>query len=560
MHIQGVYFMGKQDRLVDGGLLSAEKLSVIEAQARRQKRDFWDVICEDEFTAGFPDNDLAAEIERLFGIESFIPGGGNRPDMAAVNLLDAGFASRHMLLPVKIEGNRLSAALADPFNQSALEELELIVPYMITPLYTPWPALKLLLDTYYGKRLRGDMSNQFRTEHEAEYKLEPDDDIGGAPSVKIMDSIIDAAILKNASDIHLEPHKDDVRVRFRIDGLLTEFERIDRQIHQTLISRLKVMGGMDISEKRLPQDGRFIDTKKDIKIDFRLSTVPTIFGEKAVIRLLYEKTALMDKTELGFSSEALASLNKLFNSSHGAILLTGPTGSGKSTTMAAFLRELNTGDTNITTIEDPVENVIPGINQININPKAGFNFPDALRSILRQDPDIIMVGEIREPDTAKLAINSALTGHLVLSTLHTNDAVSAIYRLIDMNVADYLVYAAIRGVISQRLVRRLCPKCKRETPIGRPDGIISGLAADTPVYESAGCHACDFTGYSGRFAIYEIFIPDAQLLGMFSEKKSYEDIKAHLAREGMKTLWDCGLLNVINGNTSFAEIRSKVLE
>lgn len=541
------------------GIITQEKLTSIEDRMSKTKLLFWEVVYEDEDLG----NSLAGFIENRFGIGSFFCGQKIKPDEYAVNLINAHFAFKHMLIPIKISNGELYVAFADPFSLKAYEELELLVQFKIVPLYSPWPDIRILLDTYYGKRRRTDMTELYLSDGRDTVREDlssQEEDIQNAPSVKMIDSIIDMAILKNASDIHLEPHQEDVRIRFRVDGRLIEFERVSLHLHTALVSRLKVMGGMDISERRIPQDGRFIDNRSGIKIDFRLSTVPTLFGEKAVIRLLYGKISFTDKKELGFSDSALLTLERLLRNTHGAILLTGPTGSGKSTTMAAFLRELNTGDNNIITIEDPVENVIPGINQININQKTGFTFAYALRSILRQDPDIIMVGEIRDSETARLAIRSALTGHLVLSTLHTNDALSAIYRLIDMEVADYLVYSAVKGVISQRLVRRLCPKCRRKETISSQDALLANLPADTEIYKSIGCPSCGFTGFSGRFAIYEILPVDSKLTRMFSEKRSFEDIKESLKASGMKTLWDCGLESVLNGHTTIAEFCRAVFE
>lgn len=545
--------------MINEDLITAEKLAAIEDRMSKTKRVFWEIVYEDEDVG----NSLAVFIEERFGIRSFFNSQKMKPSDQAVSLIDAHFAFKHMVIPVKISDGELHVAFADPFCLKAYEELELLVQYKIVPLYSPWPDIRILLDTYYGKRSRNDLTNLFLSDSRDTNREElsgHEEDIQNAPSVRMIDSIIDMAILKNASDIHLEPHQEDVRIRFRVDGRLVEFERVSQHLHMALISRLKVMGGMDISEKRIPQDGRFIDNRGGVKIDFRLSTVPTLFGEKAVIRLLYEKTSFIDKKELGFSDSALITLERLLKNTHGAILLTGPTGSGKTTTMAAFLRELNTGDNNIITIEDPVENVIPGINQININQKTGFTFAYALRSILRQDPDIIMVGEIRDSETAKLAIRSALTGHLVLSTLHTNDALSAIYRLIDMDVADYLVYSAVKGIISQRLVRRLCPKCKRKVKISAQEVILTSIPTSSEVYQSVGCPACSFTGFSGRFAIYEILPMDNKLTQMFLEKRSIKDIKEHLLASGMKTLWNCGLESVLNGNTTISEFCRAVFE
>ena len=542
------------DKLIANGFLSGAELDTIYTKMRDEKREFWDVVYDYDHI----ERDFVLLVCDYYGIKPYFYSSENKPDTDATGLITADFAYRNMVVSVRTEEAVAYVALANPANLSALEDLELLLPFRIEPMYSSWTDIKLMLDVCYGKTHRDSMTDLFLGEDRANSIIKRDDGIKDAPAVRLIDSIIDMAILKNASDIHIEPGKEIIVIRFRIDGRLIEYERISVLMHQALVSRLKVMGNMDISKKSVPQDGRFKDIRRDMKIDFRLNSVPALYGEKIAIRLLYEKTILMDKFDLGFSKTDLKTLEKLFRSAHGAVLLTGPTGSGKSTTMSAFLQELNAPDINIITIEDPVENVILGINHININPAVDFTFPNAFNAILRQDPDIIMVGEIREQATAQLAINSALTGHLVLSTLHTNDAVSAIYRLIDMGVSDYLVYAAIRGVVSQRLVRRLCV-CKKQVELGKANAFICGLPSDTLIYEAAGCPLCERTGYKGRFAIYEILVVNDTLLRLFSEKKTYNQIKTHLLQEGMKTLWDCGMENVQNGNTSFAEFTKAVL-
>lgn len=325
---------------------------------------------------------------------------------------------------------------------------------------------------------------------------------------------------------------------------------------EQLISRLKIISGMDISEKRLPQDGSF---KFNEQISFRVSTLPTINGEKAVIRLIYVDNNDLNKNNLGFFEEDLPYIEKLFQNLYGAIIITGPTGSGKTTTLNSFIKDLNTNEVNIVTVEDPVENIIYGVNQININPKINFDFPMALRAILRQDPDIIMLGEIRDSITANIAMRSAITGHLVLTTLHTNDAISSIMRLRDMGIENFMISSAVKGVISQRLVRRLCPHCKKEIKISEADAKIFSLPINTIVYESSGCEFCNNIGYKGRLALYEYFLVDEKIRSLIENKSSYDEIKYYLSEKNFLTLKDNAIKNALLGNTSLREIYKKII-
>jgi type IV pilus assembly protein PilB len=330
-------------------------------------------------------------------------------------------------------------------------------------------------------------------------------DVSSAPAVRLIDSLIETAVLKRASDIHIEPLGSKLRARFRVDGRLVTYNTVDISLHANVISRLKIMGGMDISEKRMPQDGAFSTSVDGQKIDFRLSTLPTTDGEKAVIRLLYDQKTRLKKTELGFFEDDLEKLTSLFTRPFGAIFMTGPTGSGKSTTLNCFLEELNDESKNIIAVEDPVENPITGVSHVNADPHA-LTFAGALRHILRQDPDIIMVGEIRDEETARISISAAITGHVVLSTLHTNDAAGVIERFSDMGIEPYFVAAALNGVVSQRLVRRVCAECATQTTLSEHAAAILKLPPNTPVWHGTGCAHCNFTGYHSRFAIYEYII------------------------------------------------------
>ncbi len=507
-----------------------------------------------------PFDTLAAILQTHYNIPYFdLPEREPQIDASAVALLNYGTAIKYNAIPVSVENGVLYIAMQNPFDIAACDDIYIITGHHVRPLLSKSRDIRLFINKYYSRTQIRSIASEFIIEESLKknpYAL--DDrlkaDISNAPAVKLIDSLIEAAVLYNASDIHIEPYENEVRTRYRIDGVLTEFQTVGVSLLPNIIARIKIMGGMDISEKRLPQDGHFkIDTVR-AKIDFRISTIPAIHGEKAVIRLIYGDGARIGVERLGFLADDLRRLTGLFKSFNGAVLVTGPTGSGKTTTLAGFLNLINTGAVNIVTAEDPVENVIYGVNQININPKTGLTFANALRSILRQDPDVIMIGEIRDEDTAAIAVRAAITGHLVLSTLHTNDAAGAVIRLMDMGVAHYLVTAAIKGIISQRLVRRICPACKKQTPLTGEDVALTALPPDTPVFVGEGCTLCNFTGYRGRFVIYEYVVMDDGLRAFIDSGVSYERLKNYLVSHGFKTIWENAIRNVLDGNTTLTEI------
>jgi type IV pilus assembly protein PilB len=382
-----------------------------------------------------------------------------------------------------------------------------------------------------------------------------------APIVKLVQAIMTQAVADRASDVHIEPGEKDVRVRFRVDGVLHEVMHSPKSIQGGLISRLKVMADMNIAEKRVPQDGRIgmrVGTKQ---LDLRVATLPTVYGEKVVIRILDKSSALLQLSELGFLDQAYQRYEEAFRKPYGAILVTGPTGSGKSTTLYAALNTINSPDRNIITVEDPVEYRLPGINQVQVNPKAGLTFASALRSILRADPDIVLVGEIRDRETAIIGVEAALTGHLVLSTLHTNDAASTPLRMVEMGVEPFLVTSALDCVVAQRLARRLCDKCKEEyqpseaelSEAGWPMEELSGGEWPT-LYRALGCAACGRTGYRGRFALHEVMLITEEIERLIIERRSTEEMQKEAVIQGMLTLRDDGLRKVARGDTCLEEI------
>lgn len=380
------------------------------------------------------------------------------------------------------------------------------------------------------------------------------DDVQAAPAVRLTNSIINQAIATNASDIHIEPFENYVAVRYRVDGVLFESNRIPQSLYSAVSTRIKIMAGMNIAEKRLPQDGRIELETKGRSYDFRVSSLPTVFGEKIVIRVLDRTSFDFTRDKLGFTDSENEIIDKIIRMPYGIVLLTGPTGSGKTTTLYAMLSEVNTPDKNIVTIEDPVEYMLEGINQVQVNTKAGLTFAAGLRSILRQDPDIIMIGEIRDEETAQIAVRAAITGHLVLSTLHTNDAPGAITRLVDMGVEPYLAADAIVAVIAQRLVRKLCPNCRAPYKAEDNDKMILNLDKPVQLYRAVGCPACQNSGYRGRTAIHEVMMVGREHRNIIARGGSAEEIREVAVRQGMVDLYESCRRLVLDGVTTIQEM------
>ena len=434
-------------------------------------------------------------------------------DSSVVGLLGYALSLKYMALPIAKEGNHLTVAMAQPTNTAIISHLTDLTGMYIVPVSFGYEKLRLEINQRLGTKEISRVESQFLVDAIIDQNASlqsPEilEAISATPAVRLVDSLLEFGILNQASDIHIEPFEDFLQIRTRIDGQLQPYKTVDIALVANVLSRLKIMGGLNIAEKRIPQDGHFTLHLNGEKIEFRLSTLPTIFGEKAVIRLLYGQGRYLAKTELGFFDEDLARLNTMFNIPHGAIFITGPTGSGKTTTLTSFMAGLTTMAKNIVTIEDPVENPLPGVNHVNVAP--GLPFAAALRHILRQDPDVIMVGEVRDEETARMAIQAATTGHVVLCTIHTNDLAGVIERLIDMGIEPYLSGAALGGIISQRLVRRICPQCK--TAIPAPDFIAQkfNLPQDATIYTGKGCNHCGQTGYKGRIAIYEYLLIETE--------------------------------------------------
>ena len=480
-----------------------------------------------------------------------------RPDLAAVNLVPVSTARRHSAVPIAFdESGALLVAMANPLDLLALDDLRLLTGHEIRPAVASEDGIQSLL----SRLSRLDDAVQEAVEHEGEDEEEAvalvRETASDSPTVKLVNSIIAQAVDERASDVHLEPYRRGMRVRFRIDGVLQETTTIPARMVAGVVSRAKIMTGMDIAEKRVPQDGRVSLRTGGREIDVRAVTVPSVLGEGVVMRLLDKEQVMLTLDSLGMRDAAREEFEAACRRSYGAVLVTGPTGSGKSTTLYAALNAIRSDERNYITIEDPVEYQLPGINQIQIKPKAGLGFAEGLRSMLRADPDVIMIGEIRDTPTAKIAVESALTGHLVLSTLHTNDAPGALTRLTEMGVEPFLTASAVTCVVAQRLARTLCVECKRRIVL-TPEVLESaGFEVGVPIeaFEAVGCAACGNSGYRGRTGIYEVMPVDDRIRELTIVRASADEIRGAALERGMRLLRDDGLWKVRLGITSLAEI------
>lgn len=480
-------------------------------------------------------------------------------DVAAVALVPAAVCRRHTALPISLEGGVVKIAMSNPGNVVAVDDFRTLTNRHVVPVVATHDDVVAAIDRFCRADseltdLQGSLADAAEVDlNEMGDTIEDD-----APIVRFVNLLISQAIQDRASDIHIEPAEKNLRVRYRIDGVLHETQRASKAITNGVISRLKIMSDIDIAERRKPQDGRLSVTHQGRKIDLRVATLPTVWGEKVVMRILDNTTATLDLEDLGIRPHNLEVYRSSFTKPYGMILVTGPTGSGKSTTLYATLNQVSNPAINVITVEDPVEYRIPNINQVQVNPKAGLTFASALRSILRSDPDVVLLGEIRDHETAQIAIEAALTGHLVLSTLHTNDAPSAITRLIEMDIEPFLVGSAVDSVVAQRLARRLCDKCKVEyTPDAKAigDRFSWQPGMDLPIlFKPAGCSSCSNTGYRGRIALHEIMLVSEDIERLAVDRASSAEIGRVARSQGMQTLLEDGWAKVQDGSTSIEEL------
>jgi type IV pilus assembly protein PilB len=491
------------------------------------------------------------------GIE-YVDFNERKPDPNAIAVVPRELAMRFSLMPVAIVDNSLVVAMADPHNVVALDDLRVITGMDVRGVISTKRDIISAIEEYYKVAEQADADEFIGSADLDDSELA---DLKGvtseAPTVKLVNFIIQKAVSERASDIHIEPQERDLRVRFRIDGVLHEVMRSPKPTQAAIISRFKIMAEMDIAESRKPQDGHCAITVSGHALDFRVSTLPTVYGERVVLRILRKDSILLQLSDLGFHPNALERFQSSFTKPYGAILVTGPTGSGKSTSLYAAINVLNAPEKHILTAEDPVEYRLPGVNQCQTNSRVGLTFARALRSFLRCSPDIILVGEIRDQETAKIAIESALTGHLVLSTLHTNDSAGAVTRLVEMGVEPFLVSSAVDCILAQRLARRLCPDCKAEFRPKKEVLIEAGYSPDNlpeVVYRAVGCKKCGGTGYRGRLGVHEVLLMSEEIRRLCVSEATSEQIKRVAIAEGMLTLRQDGLEKVRDGSTSIEEI------
>lgn len=488
-------------------------------------------------------------------------------------LTEEAVLRKHNLIPFQFHEknpNVIKVAMSDPLDIRAMDDISIITGLQIERYVATPSDIAAAIDRYYGNAEALRVAEQYTREREEQNKAKnveavDESSVQQAPIVKLLGQIIEQAVHKRASDIHIEPMENQVRIRFRVDGVLHEAMRHDISLHAALIARIKIVSGLDISEKRRPQDGRATSIVDRQEYDIRVSILPTVYGEKVVMRLAQKKALTMDKKELGFPDDELAKFDKILSHPNGMILVTGPTGSGKSTTLYTALNELNGEGVNIITVEDPVEANVTGINQVQVNEKAGLTFSSALRSILRQDPDIIMIGEIRDQETAEIAVKASITGHLVVSTLHTNSSANTITRLADMGVENYLIADSVVGVIAQRLVRRVCPTCGVVHEASPADAKTLGfkdlnrkIMLRYPGHKE--CVRCGGTGYYGRIGIYEIMPITADLRQAITRGESADQLEAIALRHGMKTLRMSAVEYALKGITTVEEVRRVAFE
>ncbi|MDD3615025.1 MAG: GspE/PulE family protein [Lachnospiraceae bacterium] len=546
------------DMLLSVGLLTDEQLNQALAIQKESKDRLGQVLIKNGFIT---ESQLIEALRLQLGID-FIDLSSYSINPEMVEELPKNIARKYGVVPVRVDKDKLYLAMKDPLNFMAIEEVRKATRKRVIPLISSEHGVDLAISTLYGNegaaRAMAQMRQEAGTTQEQmtqEEKKEMDEG-AEAPTIRLVNSIIERAVVEKCSDIHLEPGEKEMNIRMRVDGRLHNILQIPHDLQESVISRLKIMGHMDISERRIPQDGRAEVKIKSQDIDMRLSTLPTIYGEKIVIRLLSREASMLDRDGIGILPEDSKKLDRLLGHTSGVILIVGPTGSGKSSTMYTFIKELRKEETNLITLEDPVEYHIDGITQVQINEKTGMTFANGLRAILRQDPDIICVGEIRDGETAEIAMRAAMTGHLVISTLHTEDAISAIDRLRDMGVEPYLISAGLRGVISQRLVRRNCNNCKEEYEPDKDLFELAGIPYDSSkkVYHGAGCHMCYHSGYRGRSGVFEVLTVNEEIRNCINQNKDKQAVRDAVKQSNFVPMNQNAELLIESGITTIEEV------
>ncbi len=539
------------DILIQAGVISQQELKAALQLQKTLGKKLGETLISEGFIS---EETFLLALESQLGIP-YLNLNSYKIDKAAVRKIKEHVARKNSVIPIAIKNEKLVIATADPLDIYAVEDVKLAANMETVLILAGKDDILQAINTNYDSQ---DIVDKALEEFDLENIEIPEEDledveVSNAPIVRLVNTIFERAVKKGVSDIHIEPYEDRVRVRYRIDGHLEEEMSSSKSTHSALTTRIKLIGGMDISEKRRPQDGR-VETKiLDREIDMRISILPTVFGEKTVIRILDGSKLNQNSGDLHMTRANQDNFDKILRAPEGLILITGPTGSGKSTTLYSVLNSFNSIDRNIITVEDPVEYRMDGINQVQTNEKAGLTFATALRSILRQDPDVVMVGEIRDSETAQIACRASITGHVVLSTLHTNDTASTISRLTDMEIENYVVSSALVGIVAQRLVRKICPHCITEYTITEEEMMLSGIDK-MQVYKGKGCNYCSQTGYKGRLPVHEIMVIDKEMKKMISTDVSVDEIKEYAIKQGMNTLKESCYELVKNGETTVSEL------
>lgn len=549
------------DALVSMGLITEEQLT--EALAKQKTKPEGTLLGDTLVEMGFiQDEQLAKALHNHLHVE-YVDISKIEINEDAVRMVGGQLARKYRLIPIGFaeeDVNVIRVAMADPQDYMALDDIGMMTGLQVEPLIASTSQINNQIDRFFGKQAADDIAEQFMKEQTDYGDDGADDDarkedVENSPIVILVRSIIEQAVRQKASDIHIEPFEGLVRVRFRVDGVLREINTYDKSMFPAIIARLKIISGMDISEKRKPQDGRITIDVDHREYDIRVSNLPTVYGEKVVMRIASKEGFKRDKSQLGLRPEDLVKFDNILKNPNGIILVTGPTGSGKSTTLYTALSEISTEEVNVVTVEDPVEANVDGVNQVQVNNKADMTFANALRSILRQDPDVIMIGEIRDGETAEIAVRASITGHLVVSTLHTNSTAATVGRLVDMGIEPYLLGDSLVGIIAQRLVRRLC-ECKVEKQATAEEKRIIGVPEDQEqiIYEPGGCQLCGETGYRGRIGIYEIMTITQNLRRLIAQNVTADVIKEQAEKDGMSSLRASAAKYVREGVTSVAEL------
>ncbi|GEP66732.1 hypothetical protein CBE01nite_45000 [Clostridium beijerinckii] len=547
--------------LVNAGKITGYQLQEALKSQRTLGKKLGEILLDSKIIT---EEDIIEAIEQQTGIKKVDLNTINF-DRKAITLIPQNLCDKYLLIPFGFDNNKIKVALADPLNIFAIDDVAISTGFDIESFISRKADIKKFIGIYYSSQQVNNAAIQLAKESTKAVKnskqaIDEMSEVNSAPVVKMVDYLFKNSVEMKTSDIHIEPFENEIRIRYRIDGKLQTVNTLGIESLGPLVTRIKILAGLNIAEKRIPQDGRIMFEVDGAQVDLRVSILPVVNGEKIVIRILNTNGAILNKKQLGMSEENIHRLNRIIGNPHGIILVTGPTGSGKSTTLYSILNELNSNSVNIITVEDPVEYTMNGINQVSVNEKAGLTFASGLRSILRQDPDIIMIGEIRDEETAEIATRAAITGHLVLSTLHTNDAPSSIIRLVDMGIKPYLVSTSVVGVIAQRLVRKICNNCKEayEASKYEKEVLERNISETLTLYKGTGCGYCNNTGYSGRIGIYEIMEVTRKHREAINSGENSDIIRDISIENGMKTLEsECKDL-VLNGMTTIEELATIV--